>query len=102
MDEVDFSGGWDTFWGAIKEQIGGVADLLTIIGMLMVLGSIIGWIWKKKRSGGQVTEGLGGVLIVLFIGCVFAAPGAIIPAILSLVDYAGNAVVALVQRFGES
>lgn len=98
---VDFSGGWNTFWGAISGELGGVTTLLTVIGMLMVLGSVLGYIWMKRRNA-NVKDGLSGVFIVMFVGAVLAAPGALIPLVLTIVDWAANAVLALLQRLAGS
>ncbi|MCL6424365.1 hypothetical protein Bequi_13425 [Brachybacterium sp. JHP9] len=93
--KVNFAGGWDTVWGAVSGQLGGVATLLTVIGMLMVLFSVLAWIYQKRRGANM--QGLGGVFVVLFIGAVMAAPGAIIPGILRIIDWVANGLIALVN-----
>lgn len=101
MDQVDFRGGWNSFWGAISDQLGGITTILTWVGMLMVLGSVLGWIWQKRRGGGGGGQGLTGVFIVMFIGALLAAPGAIIPGVLGIIDWVGNVIIALVNRASE-
>lgn len=97
MEQVDFQGGWNSFWGAISGQLGGLGTILTWVGMLMVLGSVIGFIWQKRRGGGG-GQGLAGVFIVMFIGALLAAPGALIPGLLGIIDWVGNVIIALVNR----
>ena len=96
MGDVNFSGGWDTFWGAISAELGGVMTALTVIGTLLVVCSVLSWIWQKRR-GGNAAQGLGGVFIFIFIGAVLAAPGLLIPGILSIIDWIANAIAALIS-----
>lgn len=95
MDEVDFSSGWDQVWSAISGSMGdGLTDLLTVVGVILVIFAIITWLWQRRRGGGG--GGGGGLVYMIIIGAILAAPGAIIPAFLTIIDLVVNAALNLI------
>tara|TARA_R110002124_G_scaffold43777_1_gene134427 strand:- start:262 stop:570 length:309 start_codon:yes stop_codon:yes gene_type:complete len=97
---VNLTGGWNTLWSAISSVIGGpVMTLLTIIGVILVVGSIITYFFQKRRGGGAM-QGLGPVMWTLVCGALLAAPQVIIPLALTLLDFAINTLVAIVSASG--
>lgn len=97
-DTIDFSGAWKSMWTAIESATGiaGVIKLFAIVGVILVLASLIGWLFQKRRGGG-VSQGLSGVLVTLIIGIVLVAPNYGIGALLTIVDGIGNAVVKILK-----
>ncbi|MDQ2738008.1 MAG: hypothetical protein M3Y35_05165 [Actinomycetota bacterium] len=89
---VDFKTGWSDFWSKITSAAGltSALQLLKIVGAVLVVVAIVGWIWKKRRGGGGDNKGL---VWTLLVGALFAAPDFIIPAILWFVDLIVNAVI---------
>lgn len=97
---VDLTSGWNTLWGAIQGVIGGpVMTLLTIIGVILVIASISSYFFQKRRGGGAM-QGLGPVMWTLVCGALLAAPQVIIPLVLTLLDFAINTLVAIVNASG--
>lgn len=94
MAGVNLSGGWSTFWGAVRPNVGGLMTLLTIAGMLIVLGAIFKYFWDKRRGGGGNTSGL---MWSLLIGAILAGPDLFIPGILKIADLFINAVLSLLK-----
>lgn len=87
---VDLAGAWQGLWGKIATgEVGGLITFLTWIGVGMVAFAILKWAWSRRRGGAQA--GLLGW--PLFVGAALAAPNAVIPAVLWLVDLLANAVV---------
>lgn len=99
-DEVNFSSGWKTLWSGLTDagNMTNVMKILTAVGVILLLLSLGGWIWGK-RKGGSLGQGTGGVLIVLIIGCALSAPNLLIPAILGVVDGIGNGIAGLFTSF---
>lgn len=96
MDEVDFSSGWDQVWSAISGSMGeGLTDLLTVVGVLLVVFAIVVWFWQRRRGGGNNGGGSSGLIYTIIVGAILAAPGAIIPAFLTIIDLVANAALNL-------
>lgn len=95
--KVDFSGGWSSLWGAISGQLGGVLTILTWVGVIMVVFSVMGWVYQKRKGGGM-GQGASGVFITLFVGAVLCAPQLLIPAVLGILDFVANSLLSLIQR----
>lgn len=101
-EQIDLSGAWSRVW--VQMQAGltpGFMQLLTAVGVLLVVGAIVKALWDKRRGqggGGMGREG-GQLLWVLVLGCLFAAPGLILPIFLVLADAVANALVSI---FGSS
>lgn len=93
---VNLTGGWNTLWSAISGAIGGqVMAILTIIGVVLVVFAIGKYFFDKRRGGG-VTQGLGVVMWTLVFGAILAAPQAIIPLLLTILDLLINTIIAIV------
>ncbi len=93
---TDFAGSWAVFWGAVSGSMGNLPVLLGVIGMLMVVGAIFGWIFQRRKGGG----GTGKFILTLVIGAIIAGPQVIIPAILKVIDLASAALVSLINLAG--
>ena len=39
--DVDLAGAWDKFWNAISGDLSGLLDIITIVGVALVVGSIL-------------------------------------------------------------
>lgn len=97
---INLAGGWSKFWTAVSAAIGTqILTLLTIIGVLMVVGAIIKWIFDKRRGGGAM-QGSGAVLWTLVAGSILAAPAIIVPLLLKILDAVINTLVALFNATG--
>lgn len=100
MNTVNLASGWNTLWGALSSVIGGpVMTLLTVIGVVLVLSSVITYFFQKRRGGGAM-QGLGVVMWTLVCGALLAAPQAIIPLALTLLDFIINGLIAVGQAVG--
>lgn len=98
-DDVDLSGAWSSFWNSIIGPLSGIVDFLTIIGVILVVGSILAFFWKRHRGGGTgVGRDSGTVIWVLITGAILCAPNVLMPVFLNILDAIANALVNLVQR----
>lgn len=98
---IDLSGSWDSFWGTFQGSIGPVMTLITMVGMLLVVGSVLKWLWDRRRGGGGGGGGgMGGantVMWTLLLGATLAAPNLLIHQILTFLDAVANAFVSVFQ-----
>ncbi len=92
--DVDLKGGWDTFWGAVSAPLSDLVNLLTVIGALLVIGSIIVYFWRRRRGGDTPAP----LMWTLLVGAILCAPDAILPLFLGLLDAIANAGIALFKR----
>lgn len=95
--DVDLSGAWDELWSAVSGEISGLLNIITIVGIILVVGSIIVYFWQKRR-GGQLSQGGDTVMWVMVLGAVLCAPQIIFPLILALLDQVINALVNIGNR----
>lgn len=101
-DKVDLSSGWSTLWSGLtgSGNMANVMKILTAIGVVLLLGSLLGWIWGK-RKGGSLASGGAGVFIVLIVGCILSAPNLLLPAVLGIIDGIGNGIAGLFTTFNK-
>lgn len=93
-DAVDFAGSWDDFWSAAGPELNSIVTLLGIVGLLLVAGGIVMWIYRKSRGGGGNTSGLVWTIVV---GGILAGPNFLIPIILNVVDFFINTVAGVLS-----
>lgn len=93
--KVDLAGAWTGLWARISGASGitGLLTLMTWIGVGMVVFAIAKWAWSRRRGGAQAGQ-LGWPITV---GALLAAPAAVVPAFLWLIDLGANAVVSLLS-----
>lgn len=94
-DEVDLSGAWSQFWDALPGD-SGIWNILTIVGVAMVVFSLLSYLWAHRRGTGW---GNGAQIIVgmLIIGGVLMAPSLLIPLFLNILDFLINFFVGVFQ-----
>lgn len=85
---------WKQFWGTIKAPLGGIVDLLGIVGIVLIIMSGIGLLWQRRRGGGG-SNGVSGFLITLIIGAVLALPD-LIGVVVPIFDLIVDAIFAVV------
>lgn len=73
---VDFVASWERLLG-IFPDLGGIFTVAGIVGMVILVIALGGWIWQRRRGGS------GGFPWLTLIFCsILAAPVALIPALL--------------------
>lgn len=94
---IDLDGGWDVLWGSIisASGMGRVAALAGALGVALVVVSLIGWIWQRRRRGGGGRNA--GLVVALVIGAIMAGPNVLLPRLLWIVDAVVNAFVNLLD-----
>lgn len=95
--KVNFAGGWDKLWSSIQGLISGdITNILTIIGVLMVVFAIGKYLFDKRRGGGA-TQGLAAVMWVMGIGALLAAPQVVFPIALRILDTIINLIIGVIN-----
>lgn len=89
---IDFSSQWDRLWADLSPELKGGLELAALIGMLLVVMSLAGYLWQRSR--GQNAQ-LKTVLWMMLFGAVLCAPGIIIPLLLRIVDMVANLVAGV-------
>ncbi|WP_152364405.1 hypothetical protein [Microlunatus speluncae] len=95
--EVDLSGNWEAFWQAVTRSAGsGFTTAAAWLGMLVIIGALVVFFWRRTR--GRSEEGTSGwVIWAVVFGSILAAPGFLMPAILTLIDVVANTGIGLWQ-----
>jgi hypothetical protein len=106
-DEIDLSGGWDTLWGSLTDAtgFGNVMNLVTVIGVAIVVLAFLGWLWKKfsnRPVPGMGSGGGSGLVWAMIVGAVLTAPNLLLPTVLTFVDLLLNAGVSIFQGTTET
>lgn len=92
--DVNFAGGWNTLWGAITSGFPQLVQIITVVGVILVLGTLLKWAWDRRRGGGMA-QGAQPVWGTLIIGSILMAPTIVMPLLLLIVDGIANAGLAL-------
>lgn len=93
--DVDFVGPWNNFLSSIS-GIDGVLTVVAVFGVIIVVVSLISWIWKKRRGGGA-----GGFpVMAVGLGALLAAPKAVIPVVLLILQWIVNICIGFVEAMG--
>lgn len=93
---VNLKGGWETFWDAITAGFPTITNMMTIIGVILVVFALLKWAWDRRRGGGmgQGAQPLWGALIP---GAILAAPDMLFPILLGILDLVINVVISLIN-----
>lgn len=91
---IDLASSWTKAWTAISGPLGAFASLLGVIGALLVVFGVAGYIWERRRGGGASHQKL---LYTIVIGAILAAPGVVVPSLLTAVDFLINALIGLLH-----
>ncbi|AYG03422.1 hypothetical protein [Gryllotalpicola protaetiae] len=95
---IDLVTPWNTLWSSVQDTVGPqILNLMTIVGVILVVFAIGKWIFDKRRGGGA-HKGLDTLLWAFLAGCVLAAPGLLIPAVVNFLDYGANAILHLISH----
>lgn len=93
---VDFASSWTTLWGSVSGSISGLTKILGIIGLLLVVGSVLKWLWERRRGGmGGGFQAHSNILFTLVLGAVLAAPDFMIEWMLVILDTIVNAIASI-------
>jgi hypothetical protein len=95
MNEIDLVGSWNIFWQAISGAISGpVKTTMIIVGVGLILFTIVKYLWDKRRgSGGRQSP----IWWTLIFGGVLIAPDVLLPLVLSILQWAINLGLRVVQ-----
>ena len=91
---IDLAGSWNTAWTAISGPLGSFSSLLAVVGTLMVVFGVVGYIWERRRGGGGNHSKL---IYTIVIGAVLSAPGVVVPVLLTAIDFIVNALISLLS-----
>jgi|SRR5579875_1345756 hypothetical protein len=89
---VDLSSSWDKIWSSLSSSTGfsSLQWVITLIGIILILGSILRWLWSRRTGGGQ--GGHQHVFWTIFVGAVLMLPDVLVPVLLTLVDVIINSI----------
>lgn len=90
---INFVGSWNQFWSAVSGSITGLVTLIGIVGMLLVVVGVLGYVWERRRGGGGGGHSKLGFTIL--VGAIAAAPTVVIPVLLTIVDFVANGLVSV-------
>ncbi|MCU6479093.1 hypothetical protein [Arthrobacter sp. A2-55] len=95
-DTVNLKGGWSSFWSAITSGFPGITTMMTVIGVILVVGAILKWAWDRRR-GGNMSQGHQNLWGALIPGAILAAPALLFPIMLGILDWVANIGISLVN-----
>jgi hypothetical protein len=95
---VDFASSWTSLWNSVSGSISGLTKILGIVGLLLVVGSVLKWLWDRRRGGvGGGFQAHSHILFTLVLGAVLAAPNFMINWMLVILDTIVNAIASIGQ-----
>ncbi|WP_156250808.1 hypothetical protein [Pseudactinotalea terrae] len=96
MQTSNLLGAWERFWGVLSgaNGVGTLFTILAVVGVLLIVGSGIKFLWDKRRGGGANSKAL---IWTIIAGAVLAGPNLFIPLILRLVDIVVNVLANIIR-----
>lgn len=96
-ETVSLKNGWNGVWTAVTTGFPGITTLLTVIGVVLVVGALLKWAWDRRRGGGmgQGAQPLWGALIP---GAILCAPALLFPMLLGILEWVINIAIQLFQQ----
>lgn len=90
---VHLASDFNTLWGSISKTTGFATFqwLLTVVGLLLVLSSVLTYVWKRRSGQGDHKH----VFTTLIVGAVLLAPTVLVPFLLTIADVIINAIVSV-------
>lgn len=93
--QVNLVSSWQKFWDVVSAAIAPpVQTTITVIGVGLILFSIVKYLWEKRRGQGGKT---GPVWWTLLFGGVLIAPEVLLPLLLSILQWAINLGLKIIQ-----
>lgn len=83
---------WNTAWSDVSGPLSSFTNLMAVVGSVMVVFGIVGYLWERKRGGGGNHQKL---IWTIVIGAILSGPSIMIPLLLTLIDYVVNAVISI-------
>jgi len=93
---INLVNGWNTVWTAVSSALGPLSTLLTAIGAILMVGSILGYLWERRKGGKDHSK----LMWTLLIGAVLAGPTLLIPMFLHIADFVANSIAHLLTKGG--
>lgn len=84
-EQVNLSGSWSSFIGLID---GSLLTLAMYAGFAIIVAGVVMLVWSKRRGGGKTTA----YIAMIIAGAILAAPKALIPLFLLIIDAVLNIV----------
>lgn len=103
MEVATLASSWTSFWSAISSAtgMGPVISLLAIVGVLLAVGSLLGWLFAIRKSGGFGGEAVKKqhhkLIFGFILGMALASPTIVIPVFLTLIGQIISGVIAIVH-----
>lgn len=98
-DKINLAEGWDKVYTPIRDALGpNILNLLTAVGVIVVVAAIGKWMWDKRRGGGMGGGGRGMTDQIgwsLLLGATLSAPALIIPIFLKILDAVANGIAGI-------
>jgi len=102
-DKVNLKGGFEDVWNGLQGEgaFKNIMTLVTAVGAVLVVGSILKWLWDRRRSGGGGGgRGSEGILWALALGATMSAPKLLLPIMLGILDTIANGVAGVFKSTG--
>jgi hypothetical protein len=92
---------WTSFWSTVSSAsgMGGVIQLLAIVGVVIAVFSLVMWLWEIRKAGGfgGAKQSHHKLIFGFILGMVLASPTIVIPVFLTLFGQIISGVIAIVH-----
>lgn len=91
---VNMASKWAALWAKVNQgDWATLSQLLTWVGIVLIIFAFGKWLWDKRRGGGGGMGGSTSVIVAAVIGGLLSAPEILIPVVLTIADLLVNLVV---------
>ena len=91
---VDLTSGWNSLLSAIQGATGNLLGVLAMVGVAMIVIAILVWAYQRRKGG---VSGFPWMMVVL--GAALASPAAVIPLLLTILEFIVNFFIGLFSGF---
>ncbi len=92
---------WTSFWSTVSGAtgMGPVIQLLSIIGVILAVFSLLVWLWEIRKAGGfgGAKQSHHKLIFGFILGMALASPTIVIPVLLTLLQQIISGIVAIIH-----
>lgn len=91
-NNLNWVAGWNKLVAVIPAN---VLTFLTVLGVIILVLSVVIWLWQRRKGGGAGMQGFPWIAVVL--AAALAGPQVVIPALIGVLQFIVGFIITIVN-----